>query len=69
MGETVASPSVWRRITQSLQRHAKSMAMFAAGLFVALMALLIYSLVAPAPPHLTQREAVPHQRVMPELVR
>jgi S1-C subfamily serine protease len=56
LSESVASPSVWRRRLQRLRTHAKSAALFAAGLSVALLALLLYKVVTPAPPQLTARE-------------
>ena len=51
------SPSeLWRRCLQRLRTHARSATPFAAGVFAAFVALLLYNVLVPDPPQLTTRE-------------
>jgi S1-C subfamily serine protease len=57
MGEqSTAQPGLWRRRGQRLVGSARKAAPFASGVFAALVALLLYNLVLPAPPPLTSQE-------------
>ena len=57
MSEPSASQlELWRRRLQRLRTHARSAAPFAAGVFAALAAFLLYNLLVPGPPQLTTRE-------------
>jgi S1-C subfamily serine protease len=47
---------LWRQRWQRLRTHARSAAVFAAGVFAALTALLLYNALLPAPPPLTTAE-------------
>jgi S1-C subfamily serine protease len=54
MGEPADSPLLaWRRSIQGWRTYARGAALFAAGTFAALGALLLYSLLAPEPSQLT----------------
>ena len=57
MSEPSASPAeLRRRRLQRLRTHTRSGALFAAGVFAALAALLLYNLLVPPPAQLTARE-------------
>jgi S1-C subfamily serine protease len=57
MNEPSASRSeLWRRRLQRLHTRARSAMPFASGVFAALVALLLYNVLVPAPPPLTTRE-------------
>jgi len=57
MGEPADAPSaLWRRRLQWLQAYARRGMLFAAGVLAALGALLLFSVLAPSPPQLTERE-------------
>jgi S1-C subfamily serine protease len=56
MSEPVDSPSVRQRRRQFVRTHAKSVALFAAGLCVAFLGILLYDALVPDPPQLTTRE-------------
>jgi hypothetical protein len=57
MTEPSASPSeLWRRRLQRLRPYARSVVFFVTGVLAALVALLLYNVLAPAPPQLTTGE-------------
>jgi S1-C subfamily serine protease len=57
MTESSASPSeLWRRRLQRLRPYARSAVFFVTGVLAALVALLLYNVLAPAPPQLTTGE-------------
>ncbi len=57
MNELLASPAaLWRQRLQRLRSHTSGLVLFAAGIFAALAALLLYNFLFPAPPQLTTRE-------------
>jgi S1-C subfamily serine protease len=57
MSEPTASQvELWRQRLQRLPRYARSAAPFASGVLAALVALLLYNILVPAPAQLTTRE-------------
>src|SRR6185295_4154212 len=57
MSEPSASrPERWRRRLQRLRAYLRRIAPFASGVLAALVALLVYNILLPAPPPLTTRE-------------
>ena len=55
--ESVASQSgLWRRYLQRLRSHARSVVLFVTGVLAALVALLLYNVLAPGSPQLTTND-------------
>jgi S1-C subfamily serine protease len=53
---TISPPGVWRSRLQRLRKLSRSGLLFVSGLLTALLALLLYNVLVPAPPPLTTRD-------------
>jgi S1-C subfamily serine protease len=53
---TISPPGVWQSRLQRLRKLSRSSLLFISGLLTALLALLLYNVLVPAPPPLTTRE-------------